>query len=221
MNSTLKKRTTNRQNNLVFLLILALVLTLPFVEVFAESADCEEDVTDKVYAEISVLNYGDIILELDPETAPLTVANFTELAENHFYDGLTFHRIISGFMIQGGDPNGNGTGGSEKNIVGEFAANGIRNELSHTRGVISMARAYDPNSASSQFFIMHQDALYLDGQYAAFGKVINGMTVVDAICASVPVTDNNGSVSRENQPVITSIRIISAEEAAELAGMAE
>lgn len=221
MNSTLKKRTTNRQNNLVFLLILALVLTLPFVEVFAESADCEEDVTDKVYAEISVLNYGDIILELDPETAPLTVANFTELAENHFYDGLTFHRIISGFMIQGGDPNGNGTGGSEKNIVGEFAANGIRNELSHTRGVISMARAYDPNSASSQFFIMHQDALYLDGQYAAFGKVINGMTVVDAICASVPVTDNNGSVSRENQPIITSIRIISAEEAAELAGMAE
>lgn len=221
MNSTLKKRTTNRQNKLVFLLILALALTLPFVAVFAESADCEDAVTDKVYAEISVQNYGDIILELDPETAPLTVANFTELAENHFYDGLTFHRIISGFMIQGGDPNGNGTGGSEKNIVGEFAANGIRNELSHTRGVISMARAYDPNSASSQFFIMHQDALYLDGQYAAFGKVINGMTVVDAICASVPVTDNNGSVSRENQPVITSIRIISAEEAAELAGMAE
>ena len=220
MNSTPKKRTTNRQNNLVFLLILALALTLPFVA-FAESADCEEPVTDKVYAEISVQNYGDIILELDPETAPLTVANFTELAENHFYDGLTFHRIISGFMIQGGDPNGNGTGGSEKNIVGEFAANGIRNELSHTRGVISMARAYDPNSASSQFFIMHQDALYLDGQYAAFGKVINGMTVVDAICASVPVTDNNGSVSRENQPVITSIRIISAEEAAELTGMAE
>ena len=224
MRSSLRKWMKNSKNALMSILIwtLTLTLTLCFTTSFAESAEVEtKTAAEKIYAEIVVENYGDIILELDPETAPLTVANFIELADNHFYDGLTFHRIIYGFMIQGGDPNGNGTGGSDKNIVGEFAANGIPNELSHTRGVISMARAYDPNSASSQFFIMHQDALYLDGQYAAFGKVISGMDVVDAICISVPVTDNNGSVSRENQPVITSVRIISAEEAAELVGAAE
>lgn len=172
-----------------------------------------ENLQGKAYAKITVQDYGDIVLELDADIAPITVSNFCELVENHFYDGLTFHRIISGFMIQGGDPKGNGTGGSEKKIKGEFSSNGFANGLKHTRGVISMARSADPNSASSQFFIMHQDAPHLDGQYAAFGKVIRGMETVDAICSSVPVTDNNGSVDRENQPIITSIQMISAEDA--------
>ena len=128
---------------------------------------------------------GRIELELCPEVAPKTVANFEKLVKSGFYDGLTFHRIIPGFMIQGGDPLGNGMGGAEENIVGEFKANGHNNTLKHERGVISMARAYDPNSASSQFFIMHKNAPHLDGQYAAFGKVVSGMEVVDEI-ASIP-----------------------------------
>ena len=128
---------------------------------------------------------GKIELELYPEVAPKTVANFEKLVKSGFYDGLTFHRIIPGFMIQGGDPLGNGMGGADENIIGEFRANGHNNTLKHTRGVISMARAFDPNSASSQFFIMHADAPHLDGQYAAFGKVVSGMETVDEI-AEVP-----------------------------------
>ncbi|MBR2770300.1 MAG: peptidylprolyl isomerase [Solobacterium sp.] len=124
-----------------------------------------------------------IRIELDPKAAPLTVANFEKLVREGFYDGLTFHRVIRGFMIQGGDPKGNGTGGSKEKIRGEFAANGYNNPLRHTRGVISMARAMDPNSASSQFFIMHQDAPHLDGSYAAFGKVVEGMDAVDEIAS--------------------------------------
>lgn len=120
-------------------------------------------------------------LELQPETAPITTENFTELVKKGFYDGLTFHRIIPGFMIQGGCPEGTGMGGSSKNIKGEFLANGVDNHLLHSRGVISMARSQNPDSASSQFFIMHKDAPHLDGQYAAFGKVIEGMEIVDEI----------------------------------------
>ena len=120
---------------------------------------------------IKIKDKGTIKVELDEKAAPITVANFTELVGKGFYDGLIFHRVISGFMIQGGCPNGTGTGGSGKNITGEFAANGIDNPIKHKRGVISMARAMAPNSASSQFFIMHKDAPHLDGQYAAFGKV--------------------------------------------------
>lgn len=127
----------------------------------------------------------DIKLELYPEIAPITVENFVKLVKQGFYDGLTFHRIIPGFMIQGGDPEGNGTGGPGWNIKGEFSSNGVKNDLQHKRGVISMARAMDPDSAGSQFFIMHADASYLDGQYAAFGKVIDGMGEVDRI-ASTP-----------------------------------
>ena len=130
-----------------------------------------------------------IKLELCPEAAPRTVENFEKLVKAGFYDGLIFHRVIPGFMIQGGDPQGTGMGGAKEKIVGEFSANGHENPLKHTRGVISMARAYDPNSASSQFFIMHADAPHLDGQYAAFGRVIEGMDTVDAI-AAVP-TDYN------------------------------
>ena len=124
-----------------------------------------------------------IKIELDASAAPLTVANFEKLVRAGFYDGLTFHRVIPGFMIQGGDPLGNGMGGAEETIKGEFAQNGVKNPLRHVRGVISMARAYDPNSASSQFFIMHADAPHLDGAYAAFGKVIEGMDAVDEIAA--------------------------------------
>ena len=130
-------------------------------------------------------NGGKIELELYPEHAPKTVANFEALVKEGFYNGLTFHRVIPGFMIQGGDPLGNGMGGAKEKIKGEFRANGVANDLKHERGVISMARAYDPNSASSQFFIMHKDAPHLDGQYAAFGKVVSGMEVVDEI-ASIP-----------------------------------
>lgn len=126
---------------------------------------------------------GDIRAELYPDVAPVTVKNFTDLIKRGFYDGLTFHRVIAGFMIQGGCPRGDGTGGPGYHIKGEFAANGVKNALKHTRGVLSMARAMDPDSAGSQFFIMHADAPHLDGQYAAFGKVTSGMDAVDAIAA--------------------------------------
>lgn len=132
---------------------------------------------------ITMENGDEIKAELYPETAPKTVENFLKLVDEKFYDGLIFHRVIKGFMIQGGDPTGTGMGGSKDTIVGEFRANGFQNDLAHTRGVLSMARTNMPNSASSQFFIMHQDAPHLDGQYAAFGKVIEGMESVDKIAS--------------------------------------
>ena len=140
--------------------------------------------------------------ELYPEVAPNTVNNLISLVKKGFYDGLTFHRIISGFMIQGGDPMGNGMGGSEREIKGEFSSNGVENDLSHTRGAISMARSQMKDSASSQFFIVHEDSTFLDGEYACFGYVTDGMDVVDAICEDTKVEDNNGTVAKENQPVI-------------------
>lgn len=158
-------------------------------------------------AVIEVEGYGAITLALDASAAPLTTENFVSLAREGFYDGLTFHRIIEGFMIQGGDPNGNGTGGSEQTIKGEFSQNGVENNLSHTRGAISMARAEDFDSASSQFFIVHEDSTFLDGSYAAFGYVTEGMEVVDAICADAQPIDGNGSIAPENQPVIRSVTI--------------
>lgn len=136
-------------------------------------------------AVIKVKDYGTIVVSLNKEVAPITVDNFVKLAEKGFYNGLTFHRVIKGFMIQGGCPKGNGTGGPGYTIKGEFKSNGVDNPLKHTRGVISMARAMNPNSAGSQFFIMHQDAPHLDGQYASFGIVTSGIEVVDKI-ASVP-----------------------------------
>lgn len=164
--------------------------------------------TGKHHAEIVVKNYGTIALELDADVAPITVENFANLVNEGFYNGLTFHRIISGFMIQGGDPLGNGTGGSSKTIKGEFASNGVKNSISHVRGTISMARSSMPNSASSQFFIVHQDSTFLDGKYAAFGTVTSGMEVVDKICAETTVEDDNGTVEKNNQPVIEKITII-------------
>lgn len=158
-------------------------------------------------AVIEVEGYGTITLALDASAAPVTTENFVSLAKAGFYDGLTFHRIIEGFMIQGGDPNGNGTGGSEQTIKGEFSANGVENDLSHTRGAISMARSEDYDSASSQFFIVHEDSTFLDGGYAAFGYVTEGMDVVDAICADAQPTDGNGSIAPEDQPVIKSVAI--------------
>ncbi len=158
--------------------------------------------------EIEFEKYGTIALTLDADIAPVTVTNFLDLVRDGFYNGLTLHRIISGFMIQGGDPSGNGTGGSGRNIQGEFASNGIENNILHKRGVISMARSGNPNSGGSQFFIMHQDAPHLDGDYAAFGYVTSGIEVVDAICDATKVEDGNGSVLPKNQPVIKEIRIV-------------
>ncbi len=160
-----------------------------------------------IYADIKVKDYGTISVKLDPEQAPISVLNYVNLAEQGFYDGLTFHRIISGFMIQGGDPLGNGMGGSDQQIVGEFAMNGINNQISHVRGVISMARSMDPNSASSQFFIVHEDSTFLDGQYAGFGMVEEGMEIVDKICQDAKPVDDNGTIPGDAQPVIEKITI--------------
>ena len=170
--------------------------------------DSEGLLSGKYNIEIEIEEYGTIALTLDADIAPVTVTNFINLVKDDFYDGITFHRIISGFMIQGGDPLGIGIGGSSQKIQGEFAQNGIENNLAHTRGVISMARSSDPNSASSQFFIMHQDAPHLDGSYAAFGQVTSGIEVVDAICDATPVQDANGTVSAADQPRIKEIRIV-------------
>ena len=145
--------------------------------------------------------------ELYPELAPNTVNNFIALANSGFYDGLIFHRVIPGFMIQGGDPEGTGRGGSDETIKGEFSENGVENNISHERGVISMARSSDPDSASSQFFIVQSDSTYLDGQYAAFGHVTEGMDIVDQICKDAKPTDNNGTISADQQPVMTSVII--------------
>lgn len=151
---------------------------------------------------IEMENGKKIKLELYPDVAPITVANFEKLVGEHFYDGIIFHRVIKGFMIQGGDPTGTGMGGSAEKIKGEFLANGVVNNLKHTRGVISMARTAAPNSASSQFFIMHQDAPHLDGQYAAFGKVVEGIEVVDEI-ASTRVDWNDKPVNEQKIKTIT------------------
>ena len=169
-----------------------------------------ELLSGKHYVEIDVKDYGLIKCELDADTAPITVTNFIGLVESGFYDGLTFHRIIDGFMVQGGDPKGDGTGGSGTNIKGEFSANGVENDILHVRGTVSMARASDPNSASSQFFIVQQDYSYGDGQYAGFGTVLEGMEVVDALCADAASMgpDGNGIIPRENQPVINSIKVV-------------
>ena len=169
--------------------------------------DTSEELTGTHHAEIVVKDYGTIDVELDADTAPITVTNFVKLAQEGFYDGLTFHRIMDGFMIQGGDPNGDGTGGSDENIKGEFSNNGVENDISHTRGTISMARATDPDSASSQFFIVQSDSTFLDGDYAGFGHVTEGMDIVDKICEDSNPTDNNGTIPSDEQPVIETIKI--------------
>ncbi|MDR1589471.1 MAG: peptidylprolyl isomerase [Oscillospiraceae bacterium] len=182
----------------------ALILTL--AAAVLASAGCAKGGADSPRVEITMESGGTILLELDAKTAPITVENFINLAKDGFYDGLTFHRIIPDFMIQGGDPEGTGTGGSDKTIKGEFESNGVANGISHKRGVISMARANDKDSASSQFFITNADSTFLDGEYAAFGRVLEGMDVVDEISA-VPTTG-----SPEDRPlepvVIKTIKVL-------------
>ena len=211
----------------IMMLIAAMVLTMagcgggsseeePAAEQETQAEEQAEEQTQEPaaepigihHAEIEVKDYGTIKLELDGDTAPITVQNFMDLANAGFYDGLTFHRIMDGFMIQGGDPLGDGMGGSDKNIKGEFAANGVDNNISHVKGVISMARAQDPDSASSQFFITVADSDFLDGQYAAFGHVTEGQDVADKIAADAKPLDDNGTIAPEDQPVITAVRII-------------
>lgn len=175
-----------------------------------EAANVLNYVTDTVV--IDVQNYGIITVVLDGKTAPKTVDNFLSLVKSGFYDGLTFHRIMEGFMIQGGDPKGDGTGGSGKTVKGEFSANGFSNSIKHVRGVISMARSTPYNSASSQFFIMQETKTHLDGNYAAFGFVTDGMDVVDKICADAKPVNSNGKIIKSEQPVINSIKIVNTTE---------
>jgi len=167
--------------------------------------DASTYLTGKYYVQINFWDHDPIILELDADAAPATVTNFMNLVQGCFYDNLTFHRIINGFMMQGGDPEGTGLGGSEYTVPGEFAANGYNNPISHVRGTVSMARAEDYDSASSQFFIVQQDSTALDGNYAAFGKVLFGMDVIDYICSTTPVIDSDGTVEAAYQPVIESV----------------
>ena len=192
---------------IVLLIILLVVTGCSFKDMFVRENKKIEYLSGKHNIEIKVKDYGVIKAELDADTAPITVTNFIDLVNNKFYDGLTFHRIIEGFMIQGGDPSANGTGGSEQTIKGEFIANGIPNDISHVRGVISMARADDYNSASSQFFIMHKDNEGLDSYYAAFGHVTSGMDVVDKI-AKVTSEPESGFVDYDRQPVIEYIKVV-------------
>lgn len=174
----------------------------------AENTEKEEVLSGKHYVNIHIKDKGTIKVELDADAAPVTVTNFVSLVKEGFYDGLTFHRIIKDFMMQGGDPTGTGMGSADETIVGEFASNGVENPISHTRGTISMARSNQPDSASCQFFIMHQDGTYLDGDYAAFGHVTEGMEIVDDICENTTGQDRNGVVPQENRPVIESIEYV-------------
>ena len=203
------------------LCILCLFCTL----LFAACKNKKEEPTDnpyfnsenylsgKHYVQINMRDYyGSIILELDADVAPATVTNFINLVKGSFYNGLTFHRVVNGFMMQGGDPEGTGLGGSEYNIPGEFAVNGHENSISHVRGTISMAREEkDYDSASSQFFILQEDATGLDGSYAAFGKVLYGMELVDSICSETIVENDGETVLPENQPVIDKMLILGQE----------
>ena len=195
---------------IILVMMMIFISGCSFEDLFVKSNAREDLLTGTIKVEIDVKDYGIIKLDLDANTAPITVTNFVNLINDKFYDGLTFHRIMDGFMIQGGDPDHNGTGGSDKTIKGEFSSNGVKNNISHTRGTISMARSNENNSASSQFFIVHQDSTFLDGNYAAFGHVTEGMEIVDKIASEVSklATDDNGTIPFENQPVINSIRVI-------------
>ena len=201
------------KRTLIILLAVLLALTTAGCGSSGKSENISSPAVESVpaggihHAEITVKDYGTITVELNGDVAPITVDNFMNLAKSGFYNGLTFHRIIDGFMIQGGDPTGTGSGGSKDRIKGEFSSNGVNNPISHVKGVISMARSQDPNSASSQFFITVADATYLDGSYAAFGTVTGGMEVAEKIASDAKPTDNNGTIPAKQQPVIESIVI--------------
>lgn len=169
----------------------------------------EELITETVYVEMDIEDYGKVVLELDGENAPITVTNFVNLVNSHFYDGITFHRIMDGFMVQGGDPTGTGYGGSDQTIIGEFAQNGYNNPISHKDGTISMARnSVSMDSASSQFFICVADDEFLDGAYAAFGHVKEGLDIIKKIASDAEPIDDNGTIPAENQPVIKTMKVI-------------
>lgn len=201
MEKAAKKKKTMLTAGAVAVALLVIVLTVVLISVYVDNAT--------YYADIEIEGYGTITLQLDRKTAPITVDNFVKLAESGFYDGLSFHRIIDGFMIQGGDPLANGYGGSDEEIFGEFASNGyLKNNISHLRGTVSMARnGQDNNSASSQFFIVHKDSTHLDGDYAAFGWVISGMEIVDKICEDADPVNDNGAILRDEQPVMKKVTI--------------
>ncbi|MBO5556364.1 MAG: peptidylprolyl isomerase [Oscillospiraceae bacterium] len=196
-----------RTISILLALMMLLALTACGEKQAAPAAEPEELIQSLCHAEITIKDYGTIKVELDGSAAPITVTNFVNLAKAGFYDGLTFHRIIDGFMIQGGDPLGTGFGGAEKTIKGEFKQNGVDNPISHVKGVISMARGDENDSASSQFFITVADSTFLDGNYAAFGRVTEGMEIAEQIAKDAKPIDNNGTIPAEAQPVIESIVI--------------
>lgn len=191
----------NKKSILVVIAILLFIIICGYLTGKNDSAT-DEYLSGKYNIEIKIKDYGTIDATLDADVAPITVTNFVDLVKSGYYTGLKFHRIIDGFMMQGG------AGNSRNTIKGEFSSNGITNNMSHVRGTISMARSSDPDSASTQFFIVQSDSTYLDGNYAAFGTVTNGMDVVDKVCKNVDVEDNNGTVALENQPVIEYIKVI-------------
>ena len=205
-----------KKNNKLWLIIgacaLAVALIIGACFLFCGDDENEATASGKHHVEIEIRDYGTVKVELDADVAPITVENFISLANEGFYDGVPFHRIMEGFMMQGGDPDGDGlTNADQKTIKGEFSENGVENPLSHTRGAISMARmGGDMDSASSQFFIVHEDSTFLDGQYACFGYVTEGMEIVDEICefSTSVVTDDNGTVPAEYQPIMETIRVI-------------
>lgn len=191
----------NKKSILVVIAILLFIIIYGYLTGKNDSST-DEYLSGKYNIEIKIKDYGTIDATLDADVAPITVTNFVDLVKSGYYTGLKFHRIIDGFMMQGG------AGNSRNTIKGEFSSNGITNNISHVRGTISMARSSDPDSASTQFFIVQSDSTYLDGNYAAFGTVTNGMDVVDKVCKNVDVEDNNGTVALENQPVIEYIKVI-------------
>lgn len=226
INTSVKSKNANEKLNikplptiivsLISLVLIAVIVLVSFISCYggschyAENRDIEG--RDIVYAEMSVKGYGKVTLLLDRTTAPITVDNFVSLVNDKFYDGLTFHRIVDNFMIQGGDPKANGTGNSENEIYGEFSSNGHINDIQHIDGVISMARGEDPNSASCQFFICNADSPHLNGNYAAFGYVIDGLNVIHRITRDCVKKTTGGVIKDKNQqPVIEYIRIIEAE----------
>lgn len=191
----------NKKSILVVIAILLFIIICGYL-IGKNNSATDEYLSGKYNIEIKIKDYGTIDATLDADVAPITVTNFVDLVKSGYYTGLKFHRIIDGFMMQGG------AGNSRNTIKGEFSSNGITNNISHVRGTISMARSSDPDSASTQFFIVQSDSTYLDGNYAAFGTVTNGMDVVDKVCKNVDVEDNNGTVALGNQPVIEYIKVI-------------
>lgn len=206
-NTPKKKKAIKKEDYTTIIIFSAIVVAVALIAGIAWYVQNKDKLdTNKIYyADIAIEDYGTITVQLDQHSAPITAANFVKLANSGFYNGLTFHRIMEGFMMQGGAPKT--VAESADAIVGEFSDNGYRNPLKHERGVISMARTSDMNSADSQFFIMHQTDSYLDGKYAAFGWVTKGIEIVDAICEDAEPTDMNGTIAKEDQPVITSITI--------------